>query len=172
MQITYASSEEDFVRAGMLMLRTKSRFTLYSPWVGGIWLAFLLSFILLDPGARVNISNSADWGKVFFGLTLPILLLFIPQFSRAALRKQYRSTPLLQESQSLQADFSGLHFRSQSSSSDTAWSTFLGFTEDKHNFLLIRQGNLIFVAIPKRVLSEQQIEEVRSVFETYLSRKR
>jgi YcxB-like protein len=171
MNITYQASEQDFVRAGMLMLRRKSRFTAFSPWVGGVWLAFLISFIFLDPGARANINNSADWGKVGFGLSIPILLLLMPLLTRAGLRKQYRNSPAMQETRTIQADFSGFHLRSQSNSSDIAWSTFIAFAEDEHSFLLIQQGNLIFVPIPKRQLSEEQVEEVRSVFETYLPRK-
>jgi len=51
------------------------------------------------------------------------------------------------------------------------WEAWGSFGEDDSSFVLVQRGANIFMPIPKRNLSVAQIEELRSVLETYLSGK-
>lgn len=154
------------------MLRKKGGFLVrVMPWIGAGVLLAMFVILVRDAITHESPFTSDSPTQLGLGVALPLLLVLLPATFRRALRRQYRNNPMLSEARTLQADFSGLHFRSASSSTDQTWSNYVAYAEDASSFLLIQQGNLLFVPIPKRQLTPAQADEVRSVFETYLPRK-
>ncbi len=165
MIVSYQTSENDFVRAGAFMLRRKTGIP--NRWATWGALTFLSAFGI----STLFIPSSVIFSLLPFALLLSFFYFGIPIASRRSFTQLYRKNPLYAEARTLQADFTGTHMRSESSSSDAAWTNYEAYAEDRHSFLLIHRGNQIFFPIPKRDLSPAQIEEVRCTFETYLPRR-
>ena len=165
MQIQYSINENDFVSAGKLAMRSRSRFAIYRqylvPSFGALIIAASVPGAIMS-GNFVGLWISLVWGSVF---------ACVPLLSGYQLRRAYRKTPLLHDRRTLEIDGTTLHFTSASSESRTTWTPYIKFAENSETFIAFQQGNQIFIPIPKRELTEPQITEMRSLFETYLPRK-
>jgi YcxB-like protein len=75
-------------------------------------------------------------------------------------RTQFRKQPSVQGSKTLSVDGSGVHWRWDGASADIDWKNFLNWQESKTQFLLYTSP-VAFNMIPKRVLTQEQISEVR-----------
>lgn len=167
MQITYTCNEDDFVRAGALALRKRSKTSRLLPYYGGALLLVMVGGTF-PAWSKPDFLSAKQLPGVLFGLLFATFLTIQPLLLRRGFRKQFRSSPKLAETQTLTLDDAGLHFSSASVNSAVAWSVYTKFVEDKSNFLIMQQGNLIFVPIPKRELSPQRVEEVRSLLRVYI----
>jgi|SRR5271165_4643424 len=77
-------------------------------------------------------------------------------------RRLLRTTKWMQGPQTILLDSAGVHWERDGGSSDTAWKNFIRYRESKSQFLPYTSPTG-FNALPKRVLSSQQIVQVRSL---------
>ena len=75
-------------------------------------------------------------------------------------RTQFRKQPSAQVPKTLSLDGSGVQWRWDGGSADIDWKNFTKWQESKTHFLLYTSP-IIFNLIPKRVLTEDQVSEVR-----------
>src|SRR5579871_1394260 len=165
MQIQYQISEDDYVSAGKLAMRKRSKLAAYQLY---FWSA--LGVLIIAAGVIAAI------GKSSFSGMLPVLLwgsilLLLPLLWGYQFRRVYRKAPLLRDPRTLDIDDNALHFATANSEGRTTWEAYIKFAENESVFILFQQGNQIFVPIPKRELAPVQIPEPRSLFETHLPRK-
>lgn len=171
MEITYTNSEDDFARAGSLMLRKRNRALIAIQWCAGVALAYMAISLASSPAMRATTFAAGGLPRLVGGAALPVLILCLPFITQRAIRKQFRKTPLLSETRTLSFDEFGHRFRSSSAEGQVSWSAYESFLEDRYSFLLVQQGSQIFVPIPKRELNPDQIEQLRTIFSAHLGRK-
>jgi hypothetical protein len=148
MHIEYQISEDDFVGAAKLAMRTRSKrsvFTIYA--LLGFGLLLILGSIVSMIASGSGTAGLAPflWGS--FLVSMPLLWAY--QF-----RKQYRKNSLLHDRRSLDVDNAQLHFKTSTSESTSTWASYIRFAENESTFILFQQGNQIFIPIPKRELTE------------------
>jgi hypothetical protein len=127
--------------------------------VGG--LAFLL-YAVAQQGFSWRVIPAAGFCLLF--LSLPLL-------NGWEQRKLYARTTGLQGRLSLAADESGMRFRGSTFSSEIRWPHFHKFLEDDNSFLLYSSPQ-VFHIVPKRSLSGNEVEDLRSILERNVARTR
>jgi hypothetical protein len=165
MRIEYQISEDDFVSAGKLALRSRTRMSIvrvyFLPAVGALLIA--VGIVLgLTSGKFASQIPIVFWGSALLGLTM---------LRGYGFRRVYRKAPLLREPRALDTDDNFLRFTAANSDSCSPWQSYIGFAENEYTFILFQQGNQIFVPIPKRELSPSQIDEFRAVLAAHLPRR-
>jgi ABC-type transport system involved in cytochrome bd biosynthesis fused ATPase/permease subunit len=158
MQIEYEISEQDFLNAQKLAIRkSPSRavrlIATVMPWFGAVLLIFVVT---------AGLSEGLSWAFLP-GLLMPIFMLSIPVLNRRTQKKMYARATAMHGRLVLEADDTGVAFTGASFSSRTAWKNFANFVEDDKSFLLY-QNSQIFNIVPKRSLSQGQIQELREIF--------
>jgi len=160
LHIEYQLNEDDFVAAAKLMLRKRRRaffFLLLIPIMGAGMVAF--SVLLLT-------TRSPGWGA--FNLLYGALLLSYPLLRTRSIRRQYRKRPLLSKPFCMEADATEVHIISPDLDQRSSWAVYESFAENETSFLLIQQGRLQFVPIPKRCLDPGQIMELRAAVSAHM----
>ena len=165
MQIQYSINEDDFVSAGKLAIRSRSRFAIYRQYLVPSFGVLIIAAAVA--GAIIRGNPAGLWISLIWGSVLAC----VPLLSGYQLRRAYRKTPLLHDRRTLEIDGTTLHFTSASSESRTTWTPYIKFAENNDTFIVFQQGNQIFIPIPKRELTESQITELRFLFETHLPPK-
>jgi hypothetical protein len=162
----YQISERDFVVAGKLATKTHSKLAVYWRYIPAVFGA-----ILLVPGFIFALYYGSPIGALL-ALPLGLILIISPILSDKRFSEQYRKTPMLKDSRSLDIDDSGLRFRTANSDVRTMWEPYRGFAENDQIFIVFPQTSpVVFLPIPKRALSAVQITELRSLLETHLRSK-
>jgi len=87
---------------------------------------------------------------------------------RLSSRRQFRNTPTAQNPITIEALDSGLHIQSVHADSRVAWSAYVGWTEGKSVFVILPQPR-IYVPIPKRALTPEQLNEFREMLRRNIS---
>jgi hypothetical protein len=88
----------------------------------------------------------------------------------ASQRAAYRNMASLHGLRSMAVDERGPSFEGPNFSSQIKWLFFLKFAEDDKSFILY-QSNQIFLPIPKRQLSPQQISDLREAFTRHIANR-
>ncbi|HEX2328197.1 MAG TPA: YcxB family protein [Candidatus Angelobacter sp.] len=163
MHIDYSISEQDYALAQQLAWKTlkpiSRAFFLYA---GPIFAIGLLVFWIHALVARGFSSNLAP------GIAVPVLFLYLPFAVRSNTRKMYGRSGNLHGPLSLDVAEEKLHFSGASFSSDVTWSHFTRFAEDQHSFVLFQSPG-IFNMIPKRHLTPEQADFLRTLLQSHLS---
>jgi hypothetical protein len=149
--------------------RSRSGQTL--PIIGAITVVALVLNFALNPASLSAALKPDPLPKLILGCFFPLFLTLSPLLVRHNLRKQFRRSPVLSEVRTLDVDDTGLDFSSASASGRQMWAVYSGFAEDKYNFLLVQQGSLIFVPIPKSGMSDSEQAELRSILAAHLPAK-
>jgi hypothetical protein len=165
MHIEYQISEDDFLSAARLAMRTRSKwntFTMYAiRGFGVLLITFSVVPMVRDHSVTPGVA-SLIWGS--FLVCMPLLRNY--QF-----RTQYRKNSLLHDRRSLEVDDTQLHFKTSTSEGSSTWSSCTRFAENDDTFIIFQQGNQIFVPLPKGELSETQVTDLRSLFAAHLASK-
>jgi hypothetical protein len=165
MQIEYEISEDDFVFAARLAVakrNRKSRYALYVVPVFGTVLILCGAFMTISQGSLSGMWPVFVWGT---------FLLLIPAINRYQYRRQYRKMPMFHGKRLLEIDDTSLHFVAPDSDSRTTWQVYTKYAENDHVFVLFQQGERMFIPLPKRDLSPLQVDELRTMFQTYIRTK-
>ena len=156
MHIEYQITEDDFASAGRLAVQTKSKFAAIQRY--GVIAA-------ISQQALSGLWAGLIWGSLLLGIAV------LYGFYGYQFRRVYRKAPLLSDRRSPDVDDRALHFKTANSEGRSPWEAHIKFAEDENTFILFQQDNQIFIPIPKRELTVSQIDELRTLLETHLSRK-
>jgi YcxB-like protein len=99
-----------------------------------------------------------------------IVLLCYPFYLRIRLWKCYSRTRIDDGNLKLDLSGEGIHSESSNTKTDIAWNAVQSFAEDKHLFMLYL-APAKFIAIPKRICTVQQIDDLRILFQRYIRPK-
>ena len=156
LHIEYQISEDDFVAAGRLVLRHRSK-----------WRAYLqIPFMVLGATMVVFSAFAFGWGQTFSGgacLLYGTFLLCLPLLRTRALRRTYRKRPSTGKPLCLEISDSEVHLMSPDMDSRTSWALYDGYLENDSSFVLLQQGRLHFIPIPKGQLAPEQLMALRAV---------
>lgn len=164
--VRYQISEDDFVAATRLALKTKSPFPGSQRWYFPALGALIIAGTLV---ARPWQSDKP--GPATAGIVMGLLFIWAGVAYTRTIRKQFRKTPAMGDLRTLVADEQGLQFSSDLSNGRSAWAAYVRFGEDSTSFVLFQQGSRIFIPIPKRELLPGEIEGLRELFQAHLPRK-
>jgi hypothetical protein len=89
-------------------------------------------------------------------------LLFIWAGPSLSGRRQFRNTPSAHDPMTVEASASGLQIHSIHADSQVAWSAYMAWGEYKSVFVILPQPR-IFVPIPKRAFTSEQLAEFREL---------
>ena len=154
LHIEYQISEDDFVAAGKLVLRRRSR-----------WKRYLLGVVLTLGFACILYSAYWLWQREFVAggvwLIYGVFLLCIPLLRNRAFRRMYRRRPSAGKPLCVEIDDYEVHLISPEFDSRTSWTLYDAFAEDDLNFVLLQQGRLHYLPIPKRQIAPDQLHALR-----------
>jgi hypothetical protein len=124
------------------------------PFLGVLWLLFTASFIRI-----------ADSPALFvFELGVGLFLVSFPLYLRLRWKRCYRRTRTEPGDCTIEFDRSMIRIQQSKMRSEVEWPAVRSLSENKKVFLLYLAAAK-FVVIPKRICSEQQIEELHSLFQ-------
>lgn len=159
MQVTYQLTPEDFYQ-GCLAWRAQRKWQKWTRWIAYfvVGAALLTSLLALLLNRRAATTPAALAG-IAFGAVWFAFMLFGPRFSS---RRQFRNHPTAQSPITMEASEAGLEIHSAHTDSKVAWSAYVGWGESKSVFVIMPQPR-IYIVIPKRAFSEEQVEEFREM---------
>lgn len=161
MQVTYQLTPEDFYQ-GFLAWRSQRKWQKWTRWVayfvvGAALLISLLTLFFYRSASTTPVAR----GGVAFGVIWFAWMLLAPRF---LLRRQFRNHPIAQSAIGLNASETGLEIHSAHSDSKVAWSAYVRWGESESAFVLMPQPR-IYITIPKRAFSAEQIGEFRGMLQ-------
>ena len=165
MHIDYEVSEKDFLQAQDLAMKKSPLWLmrwmrLLFPLAGVAAVIFIAVAIARD-GFKINI---------IWGAFIAFWLVSTPLWLRATQKRLYAKARQFHGPMSLDTDDNGMRVTGDGVDSRMAWSNFANFYEDEHSFV-IYQSNAIFHPIPKRMISTEQIAELRECFKKNIGKR-
>jgi YcxB-like protein len=107
----------------------------------------------------------AGWVCVGLSITIAIATYEIPRVRR---RRQFRTSPSAAEERVIKINETGVATVSPNVSAQYGWQAFTRYRETDLSFLLFGSPYVAGVWIPKRVMSPEQIEELRGILNARL----
>jgi len=167
MEISYQLTEDDY-RQGYKAFRRRKAFSLWNARTGWV----VLSFLALAESIFVSISGFAKgfpslllfWGWVAFWA---YCMWYAPRY---AARKMIKGSPSASLPHTAQISEDGLYFRTSADESRMAWNLIIGWVEVERVFALF-PSPLTFFTIPKRAMTNQQEDELRSFLKNNVPHK-
>jgi YcxB-like protein len=164
MEVTYQLTADDF-RHGMIAWRMKSTWRRWSHRLNIAVMVPILAF-----SATMLVVYPHSWLKqdlwIMLGASV-FWLAFIWITPWLSARMQFRRMPSAQDPVTLAVSESGLRVQSRHGDSQTAWSAFIGWREEKSVFVVSPQPR-IYIPIPKRAFTEQQQPEFRETLRRHI----
>jgi hypothetical protein len=96
---------------------------------------------------------------IVFSVVALVFIWYGPSLSG---RRQFRNTPSAHDPVTIEASDSGLQIHSVHADSQVAWSAYMAWGEYKSVFVILPQPR-IFVPIPKRAFTSEQLAEFREL---------
>jgi hypothetical protein len=167
MEVNYQLTVDDYLRA-IKASRNRNAFFrwLYRLSLGIVIVAFGVGATLftIDPHSRA-LRNLAP---LYIFLILWIVWFYGAPYLSA--RSQFRGSPSAKTPITLIAAEEGLHFRSRQTDSKVDWSAYVNWIEEKTIFALFPHPK-IFIVIPKRVFSADQLVQFRELLRQKVKQK-
>lgn len=163
MEIYYQLTEDDY-RQGYKAFRRRKAFSRWAAWIGWVLLFLLLgeALFLSIFGIDRNVPTlTMLWVMAAFWT---YCLWYGPRY---AARKMIKGSPSASLLQTAQLSEDGLYFRTSAGESRLAW--IIGWVEVERVFALF-PSPLTFFPIPKRDMTGQQQEELRSLLQKKIPR--
>lgn len=155
--VAFTLTSEDVVRAYRAHAASQvlGRKALVATGVTFILVAVILVSLMPDDPFGIGLILTAS---VIGGAAYPLFMLrwYIPRIAR----RIYAQQQDLRSEIGVSVDAEALRARIATGDTRTPWSHFIRWREDAHVVLLYR-SDLLFQFVPKRVLSEAQIEAMR-----------
>jgi YcxB-like protein len=157
MEVTYQLTADDF-HHGMIAWRMRSRWRRWSyrfglPVMTPI-LVFSATMLIVYPHPELRQEMWIVLGASVFWLT------FTGTVPWLSAHMQIRRMPSAQDPMALAVSESGLRVQSRHGDSQTAWSAFIGWREEKSIFVVFPQPRT-YIPIPQRAFTDQQQAEFR-----------
>jgi YcxB-like protein len=164
MEIAYELSQGDFIEA-YAAHRNRSSWRKWSRrvsvWITGLITAVILFGLLVKPSAQDAKVLMPYFG--FVGMWL-LIIVFVPRWN---IRRQFLQQPAAHGPRHLLLDSLGTHWRWTGGSSDVEWKNYIRWVEGK-NQLLVYTSPACFNVIPKRVLADEQLAELRKLLKQHI----
>ena len=157
MEIRFEFTEEDGLNA--LRASSKAGWNLYF-FVLLLALLFLVGVYLIDHGFSV-----AGWLWLFLSLLVGVGVYEIPRFQ---VRKALKESPSVRGEIAIILNDKGTSAKFATGESHLDWKNYTKFKETESVFLLF-SSPYRFTTLPKRVMSADQIHELRSLLRTRIS---
>ena len=166
MEISYQLTEDDY-RQGYKAFRRRRTFSLWATRIG-----WALLFVTLAEALYVSISGfdrefptlALLWGLVAFWT---YCLWYAPRY---AARKMIKGSPSASLPHTAQMSEDGLYFRTSAGESRLTWNLIIGWVEVERVFALF-PSPLTFFPVPKRAMTDQQQDELRSLLKNKIPHK-
>jgi YcxB-like protein len=161
MEISYQLTEDDY-RQGYKAFRRRKTFSLWATRIGWVLLFLALAEALFASifgffGFDRSLPDLALlWGLVAFWA---YCLWYAPRY---AARKMMKGSPSASLPHTAQMSEDGLYFRTSAGESRLTWNLIIGWVEVERVFALF-PSPLTFFPIPKRAMTDQQQDELRSL---------
>jgi hypothetical protein len=159
MDIAYELTQRDFTEA-YAAHRDRSSWSKWSRrvsvWITGLITSFILFGLLVKPSAQDAKVLMPYFGFVAMWL---LIIVFLPRWS---IRRQFLQQPAAHGPKTLLLDSLGAHWRWIGGSSDVEWKNYIRWVEGKNQFL-VYTSPACFNVIPKRVLADEQLAELRGL---------
>lgn len=166
MEISYQLTEDDY-RQGYKAFRRRKTFSLWATRIGWVLLFLVLAEALFSSifGFDRRFPNLALlWGLVAFWT---YCLWYAPRY---AARKMIKGSPSASLPHTAQMSEDGLHFQTSAGESRLKWNLIIGWVEVERVFALF-PSPLTFFPIPKRAMTDQQLDELRSLLKSNIPHK-
>jgi hypothetical protein len=156
-QVTNQLTPEDFYHGfqawrNQRKLQKWTRLTAYFIVTAGSLLCLAMLFLEAHVATTPTALSGVAFGVVWFAW-----MLFAPRFFS---QRQFRNHPTAQSATTLNISDAGLEIHSAHTDSKVAWSAYVGWAESKSAFVIMPQPR-IYIPIPKRAFSEEQLGEFR-----------
>jgi len=160
MELRYSPNEEDWMSASRGV-----------PREGRVWdtFQFLLTFVplfFLGAGLAASGFSTAGWFCAGSSIVVALAAYEVP---RARRRRRFRATPRATEERVLTIGKDSIAATSPSGSWQLVWQAFTQYRETEASFLLLTAPHTVGLYIPKRVMSPEQIKELREILKIRLS---
>jgi hypothetical protein len=164
MEVNYQLTVDDFRRA-IKVYRTRTPFLRWT-------VRFGIGFAILVLATGVILLILAPHGGAFQNL-MPLCILFMfwitimwasPYLSA---RSQFRGSPSAKAPITLDVSDAGLQFRSQHTDSKVDWSAYVKWLEEKAIFAIFPNPR-VFIVIPKRAFTVDQVSEFRELLRQHV----
>jgi hypothetical protein len=158
MEISFQLTEDDY-RQGYKAFRRRKVFSLWATRIGWVLLFLTLAealFFSVFGWVRSFPTLLLFWGMVAF---LTHGLWYAPRY---AARKMIKGSPSASLPHTAEMSEDGLYVRTSVGESRIKWSLFIGWVEVERVFALF-PSPLTFIPIPKRAMTDQQQDELRSL---------
>jgi hypothetical protein len=165
MQIEYQLSEGDFVHATEFSTLRRTFWKRIRLWLFRLLGLFVVAVSL----AALSSAGSKQIGV--FLLLCGLFLCFHSVITKMGAKRRFKKMTQLHGSFVVDIDANGIHYTAPAGESNMDWRVWGSFAEDRNSFVLVQRGSRMFMPIPKRELSQTQIAELRTLFETHLPHK-
>jgi hypothetical protein len=165
MQIEYQLTEADFVNASQFSILHRTPWRRVRLWffrLAGITFVALALPILFRPDHKLS------------GIFMFFCGLYAAFFSVATkfdAKRKFKKMTQLHGNYIVNIDSQGVRYTAPKGESKMDWKVWGSFAEDPSSFVLVQRGSTMFMPIPKRQLSTSEVNELRSLFQTYLPSK-
>src|SRR6267154_2711419 len=167
MEVNYQLTADDF-RGAIKASRSRSAFLRWSYRLslGIVILAFGVgaTLFVIDP------HNSALQNLAPLYILLILWIFWFAGTPYLSSRYQFRSSPSAKTPITFTVTDEGLHFHSQQTDSKVDWSAYINWVEEKATFALFPHPR-IFIVIPKRAFSGDQLIEFRELLRQKVKQK-
>jgi hypothetical protein len=167
MEISYQLTEDDY-RQGYKAFRrrtTKSLWLIRVAHASFILILAVALFVSIFGPDRSFPNLALLWGLAAFW---SYCLWYAPRY---AARKMIKGSPSASLPHTMDISEDGLHSRTSAGESRLAWNLFIGWVEVDRVFALF-PSPLTFFPIPKRAMSSEQQEELRSILQKKVLNKK
>lgn len=169
MQISYQLTEDDY-RQGYKAFRRRTKYSLWAIGFAYVSLCFVFMTALLisifgNRSDRSLTNLTVLWAASAF---LFYCLWYAP---RHAARKMMNGSPSASLSRTVDMSEEGLYFRTAASESRLTWDLITGWAEADRVFALF-PSPLSFLPVPKRAMTDQQQNELRTLLQSKVSARR
>jgi ABC-type transport system involved in multi-copper enzyme maturation permease subunit len=166
MRVEYTITEQDYLAAQRLALRTSQPFGYFMVrWYMHAMGLFILAY-LVSVAMRQQLSLSFLPGA-FFGAFFLLWPMMIPYQHK----RIYARTPSLHGRIRMESSESDLNFIGETFNTIVSFAHFEKYVENE-NSILLYQNPQVFHLIPKRELSPEQIKNLHDLFTTKINRRR
>jgi hypothetical protein len=166
MEISYQLTEDDY-RQGYKAFRRRKTFSLWATRIGWVLLFLVLAealFISISGSDRSFPNLALLWGLVAFW---SYCLWYAPRYAAG---KMIKGSPSASLPYTAQMSEDGLYFRTSAGESRLTWNLIIGWVEVERVFALF-PSPLTFFPIPKRAMTDQQQDELRSLLKNNIPHK-
>lgn len=161
--VSVSWQEGDLIAA--IWMRRKRLFTGKIGWFTwtGIVCALLTCFLMIMLGPEYGLDASIGYWFLGFYVWIWVVVGSIFLLTPVKVKRLYKKLRLAEKPYSLDWDRETLRWEDQNTKSEWPWQEYTRWFEDKRIFMLLRR-NVIPMFIPKRILNDKQLAELRNIF--------